>query len=153
VYSLSTSMGVGVGWSPMTDMAESLFNSSGGRLSGWLSRSYLWGDDREYDGFVGDCLVGERRDGPRRCSRSFSRGRSLLGLSWRSWRSRFSGEDGGLLGSGAGVEADGRGFVLRSGVGGFFFEDLFKKFGKGIGASWISKEGRLGSKRESFVVP
>lgn len=43
VNSLSMSMGCGVGWSLMADMAdvESLLNSSGGRFSGCESRSYL----------------------------------------------------------------------------------------------------------------
>ena len=38
----STSMGCGVGWSLMANMAEdSLWRSSGGRFSGCESRSYL----------------------------------------------------------------------------------------------------------------
>ena len=49
-YSLSTSMGWGVGWSLMADMAEKERRclSSGGRFSGWESRSsYL---DERLDG-------------------------------------------------------------------------------------------------------
>ena len=39
--SRSMSMGVGVGWSAICDMAEKRFRCSGGRFSGWESSSYL----------------------------------------------------------------------------------------------------------------
>lgn len=77
VASRSMSMGWGVGWSAMADMAdeESLRSSSGGRLSGCESRSYL--DERldEYDEV-------ERRSG---------RSRSLR----RAW-DFLSGDEGGV---------------------------------------------------------
>lgn len=77
VNSRSISMGWGVGWSAMADMAdeESLRSSSGGRLSGCESRSYL--DERldEYEL--------ERR----------SRSRSLT----REW-DFLSGDEGGVPG-------------------------------------------------------
>lgn len=78
VASLSMSMGCGVGWSAMADMAvDSRRSSSGGRLSGCESRSYL--DER-----LEECEL-ERR--------SRSRSRSLT-----RWWDFFSGEDGGVPG-------------------------------------------------------
>ena len=81
--SLSTSMGVGVGWSLIWDMADddSRLSSSGGRLSGCELRSYLGGRLAENE------LELERR------SRSRSRSRSLT-----RWWIFLSGELGGVPG-------------------------------------------------------
>ena len=117
VGSPSNSIGVAVDESDITDKADSLFSSSGGRLSGWLSLSYLCVDDREKDGLEGDdCLVGERRDELFRRSRaSLRRGRSLLNL--------LSGD--GLRGSFVGDEGWRRCCLSRSGREAFFL-DLLK---------------------------
>lgn len=120
--SLSMSMGA-VGWSAITDIFESRRSSSGGRLSGWESRSYFWREDLE-KGFVGEgflervpevVVVVDFELG--RFSRSLSRERDEV-------EGFFSGEAGGV---GRGEEGRGGIGLLLSFCSVVFFADL-KRF-------------------------